>query len=608
MPIVWEVVESVASLTDSNPLPQTREHVTHGDSPSLKPDRSQPISFSESSVSHVLILLVLGAWLFGFDGGWMGGLEMNGLGLTDRDEGSNAEAAREMLETGNWISPTLNYEPRFAKPAFTYWLISGSYTLWGINEFAARFPSAVSGLCLILLQYLFVFRWCGAPIAWLSSIMLLFNLEFLGMNRLVLTDPELVLFTTLAGYSFWHAFHKPTKQSPWLFALFYLAMACAMLVKGPLGIIVPLAGVIPYLTLTRQWRRFWREGFPLLGTVLVTVVAAPWYVAMFQIHGDAYLASAQADTTGRFMNPMEGHGGSLLFYLPVLLVGFFPWSAFVPAVLYHAMARWKEAWRGPLSIAPDKHLELFLSLWVVALFGFFTLSATRLPHYIYPLFPPIAILVALWWKRVVEDKKPIGLRVSLHVLVGIGALLGIACIAVPQVLSMFMEQIIKEFPAAVSVDVGWVPFTMGITILTGTIATRMCMGSETKRHLAIWMASGMMVIFVFLVVKGVLPVYQQYFIAPPQDLATLAGLKLGDKDHLIQVGRKRPSLVFYAQRKVHFLGPRDTKEWNERLAAPGKTMIILQTHLRDEVPEAVSNWTVLQEHRGFALLSNETPL
>ncbi len=110
------------------------------------PSPPPPSTFSQSLLSHIAILLLLGIWLFGLEGGWLGGLEMGGLGLTDRDEGSNAEAAREMLETGDWISPTLNYEPRFAKPAFTYWLISGSYSLFGINEFAARFPSAFSAL------------------------------------------------------------------------------------------------------------------------------------------------------------------------------------------------------------------------------------------------------------------------------------------------------------------------------------------------------------------------------------------------------------------------------------------------------------------------------
>jgi len=561
--------------------------------------------FSHSSLSHIALLLVLGIWLFGLEGGWLGGLEMGGLGLTDRDEGSNAEAAREMLETGDWISPTLNYEPRFAKPAFVYWLISGSYSLFGINEFSARFPSAFSGLCIVLLQYAFVYRWLGAPLAWLSSIMLLLNMEFLGINRMVLTDPELVVFTTLAGYSFWHALYGSTKTSRWWFICFYLAMGLGMLVKGPVGIIIPLVGVIPYLTLTRQWKNFWAKGFPLLGTGLVLLVAAPWYVAMFQIHGEAYWAAAQANTTGRFMSPMEGHGGTLLFYVPILLLGFFPWSAFLPSVLYQSLKQWKAYWNGQSFVTGETNLEFFLSMWVVGLLVFFTLSATRLPHYIYPLFPASAILVALWWKRFQDQSTFSDWRIPRRLLLGIGYLLGIAIIIAPAIFQQFIKQITKEFPAAVHVDFGWLPTIMGLVIVLGTMSIRLCLDSETKRSWAVGIAGGMIVVFGLFGVKGALPVYHMYFIEPPQQLAAIAGYNLKKDDRLLQVGRKRPSLSFYAKRKVHFLGPHDEKEWKTHLAASDKKMIILQTTLRREIPEAVSDWTVILDHGGFSLLSSE---
>ena len=548
---------------------------------------------------------MLGIWLFGLEGGWLGGLEMGGLGLTDRDEGSNAEAAREMLETGDWISPTLNYEPRFAKPAFVYWLISGSYSLFGINEFSARFPSAFSGLCIVLLQYAFVYRWLGAHMAWLSSIMLLLNMEFLAINRMVLTDPELVIFTTLAGYSFWHALHGSTKTSPWWFISFYLAMGFGMLVKGPVGIIIPLVGVIPYLTFTQQWKNFWRKGFPLLGSGLVLLVAAPWYVAMFKIHGEAYWAAAQANTTGRFMSPMEGHGGTFFFYVPILLLGFFPWSAFLPSVLYQSLKQWKAYWNGQSFVSRETNLEFFLSLWVVGLLIFFTLSATRLPHYIYPLFPPSAILVGLWWKRFQDQSSSFDWRIPRRLLLGIGYLLGIAIIIAPAIFQQFMKQITKEFPAAVHVDFGWLPTIMGLVIVLGTMGIRLCLDSETKRSWAVGIAGGMMMVFGLFGVKGALPVYHMYFIDPPQQLATIAGFNLGEDDRLLQVGRKRPSLSFYAKRKVHFLGPHDEKEWEINLAASGKKMIILQTPLRRDIPEAVSDWTVVLEHGGFSLLSSE---
>ena len=119
------------------------------------------------------------------------------------------------------------------------------------------------------------------------------------------------------------------------------------------------------------------------------------------------------------------------------------------------------------------------------------------------------------------------------------------------------------------------------------------------------MAAGMMLVFSVLGAKGALPVFQMYFIEPPQQLAAIAGYNLGKDDRLLQVGRKRPSLSFYAKRKVHFLSPRDEKKWEAHLAAPGKKMAILQTPLRTKIPEAVSDWIVVLEHGGFSLLSSE---
>ena len=155
------------------------------------------------------------------------------------------------------------------------------------------------------------------------------------------------------------------------------------------------------------------------------------------------------------------------------------------------------------------------------------------------------------------------------------------------------------------VDFGWLPTIMGLVIVLGTMGIRYCLDSETKRSWAVGIAGGMMVVFGLFGVKGAIPVYHMYFIEPPQQLAAIAGYNLEKDDRLLQVGRKRPSLSFYAKRKVHFLGPHDEKEWETHLAASGKKMIILQTPLRRDIPEAVSDWTVILEHGGFSLLASE---
>lgn len=194
-------------------------------------------------------------------------LNLGTLGLTDRDEGSNAEAAREMVESGDWTTPTLNGEPRFAKPAFVYWLMSAAFRMLGLNEVAARVPSAVCMAVLILLQYWFLTTTRGPFIGLVGSLMLLLNIEMVAIGRTALTDSALIFFTTAALYGFWLGLHGEGKQRH-AFWLFYVGMAIGMLTKGPIGVVVPLLGSIPYLIVTHRWKQFCQKGFPTLGLLI----------------------------------------------------------------------------------------------------------------------------------------------------------------------------------------------------------------------------------------------------------------------------------------------------------------------------------------------------
>src|SRR5437867_12420741 len=159
----------------------------------MKPARDLP---------NLVLLLCLAGLLF-FSG-------LGSMGLTDRDEGRNAEAGREMFETGDWISPTFNYEPRYAKPVFLYWLMSLSYRLFGVSEFAARLPSALFGVALILLQYLFLTRVRGPLLGLFGGLMLLLNIELVAIGRMALTVSVLIFFTILALVGFWLGLHGST--------------------------------------------------------------------------------------------------------------------------------------------------------------------------------------------------------------------------------------------------------------------------------------------------------------------------------------------------------------------------------------------------------------
>lgn len=551
--------------------------------------------------AHLVLLLALSALLFF--------LGLGTLDLTDRDEGSNAEAAREMVETGDWVSPTLNYQPRFAKPVFIYWLTGGAYALFGASEFTARLPSAVFGVALIILQYLFLSRLLGPAVGLLGALMLLLNLEIIAIGRMALTDSALIFFTTLALYGFWLGLHGEGRERHGIWLL-YVGMALGTLTKGPVGVAVPLLAIVPYLTLTRRWPQFWRTGFPLAGLLVLLLLAVPWYAAMVAIHGSQYTASAQADTVGRFLSTIGGHGGTLLFYVPVLLFGFFPWSGFLLVGLYQTFRDWRaarESVRTQHSALGPQHfeLELFAALWVAAVFLFFSLSATRLPHYIAPLFPAAAILASSYWHRSVNDQGAPARRAVIHVTMALGYLLGLALTATPALYDKFIDVIAKEFPVATQVEPGFGPVAAGLTLVIGSGMVGYFGLSEERRAGAFWSAGAMIAIVMLLAIQVILPRFDTYFVAPPHELAYAAGVNLGPDDRLILYGPARPSLIFYAKRKAIVIRPGEEEAMRPHLTGPGRTMIVLPTRLKPKLPAEAAPFVTLLERYGYSLLANE---
>jgi len=551
--------------------------------------------------AHLVLLLALSGLLFF--------LGLGSLDLTDRDEGSNAEAAREMVETGDWVSPTLNYQPRFAKPVFIYWLTGGAYTLFGVSEFTARLPSALFGVALIALQYLFLSRFRGPTVGLLGALMLLLNLEIVVIGRMALTDSVLIFFTTLALYGFWLGFHGEGRERHFLW-LFYAGMALGTLTKGPVGVAIPLLAVVPYLTVTKRWGQFWRTGFPLAGLLVLLLLAVPWYAAMLAIHGSRYTASAQADTVGRFLSTIGGHGGTLFFYVPVLLWGFFPWSGFLAIGLYQTF---KDVRRSTFDVGTSTHkprtsnleLELFAALWVAAVFLFFSLSATRLPHYIAPLFPAAAILAASYWHRSLSDPATPGRRAAIHVTMGLGYLLGIALAATPLLYDKFIDVIIKEFPVATQVTPGFGMVAAGLTLVIGCGMVGYFGLSEERRAGAFWAAGATIAIVMLLAIQVILPRFNTYFVAPPHELAYAAGVNLGPEDRLILYGPARPSLIFYAKRRAIVIRPGEEESMRPHLSGPGRTMIVLPTRLKPKLPTEAASFVTLLERYGYSLLASE---
>jgi len=537
-------------------------------------------------------------------------LGLGTLGLTDRDEGSNAEAAREMVESGDWVTPTLNGVPRFAKPVFTYWLASGSYLAFGVSELTARLPSALFGIALVLMQYAFASRILGPATGFRAGLMLLLNIEILAIGRMVLTDMVMMFFTTLSIFCFFLAMWGDGRAKRWYWG-FYAGMGLATLTKGPVGVLVPLLAILPYLWLTRRWRDTLRECRPLAGTLVFLAVAAPWYAAMFMLHGSGYADSARGDTLTRFFSIIGGHGGTVLFYIPILLLGFFPWSGFLPATLVQAL----RGSRGASAQDPQRHIQILCAVWIVAVFAFFTLSSTRLPHYIAPLFPAAALLVAASWDRLLSDEGGKWGRFSLWLTLGVGSCLGLAFIGLDWAYDRFNAQIALEFPSAAQIGPGWAPTAIGFLILGGMGLFGYAALTAGRTSLSFGISSAVMTGVVLLILAAALPQFNRYFIAPSQELAVIAGLNLKATDTLVAYGRPKPSLLFYARRRCSAAKPcieviKQGEEENLRplLERPGQIMILTQERLRAQLPAPASAYPVILSRNGYVLLARKPML
>src|SRR5881409_508644 len=545
--------------------------------------------------ARLALLLALCALLFF--------LGLGTLGLTDRDEGSNAEAAREMVASGDWITPTLNGAPRFAKPILLYWLISGSYLAFGVSEFTARLPSALFGTLLVLMQYAFATRMFGPTVGLRAALMLLLNFEVLALGRMVLTDMVLVFFTTLSIFCFFLAIQGEGRAKRWYWG-FYIGMALATLTKGPVGVLVPLLAVIPYLLLTGRWREVARECRLLPGTAVFLLIAAPWYATMFLLHGAGYAESARGDTLARFSSVIGGHGGTILFYIPILFLGFFPWSGFLPAALVQALRERDED--------PQRAVQFLCALWVLGVFIFFTLSSTRLPHYIAPLFPAAALLVAASWDRCLSAQGGRAGAASFWLTLGVGCLLGLAFVGLDWGYQRFNAQIAQEFPAAAQVDPGWAPTAIGFLILVGMGLFGYAALTAGRAGLSFGIASGLIVAAALLIITIALPRFNRYFIAPPQVLATRAGQALDSDETFIAYGRPKPSLLFYAKRRcavstpcIEMIKSGEEDKMRPLLERSRQVLILTQERMRAQLPTPASDYPIYMREDGYVLLAKK---
>ena len=306
--------------------------------------------------------------------------------LSNPDEGRYGEIPREMAVTGDFVTPRLNGVKYFEKPPLVYWLSALTFRQFGVSEFTVRLWGGIFSIIGVLLTYAAARALHGRAVGIWSAIILSTTLMYYIFSQIMLLDMAVAVTISGALFTFILAIREPRGRKRFgLFMAFYAFMALATLSKGLIGIALPGAVIFLWVLLLNRWRALW-PFYPLVGTILLLAITAPWHIYAARANPDFLNFYFYHEHWLRFTTRIHRRYEPWWFFLPIFLVGLFPWVYFTRQAICESLAGgWKarhqnsEAW--------------FFLIWVVFIVAFFSKSQSKLIPYILPVFPPMAVFI-----------------------------------------------------------------------------------------------------------------------------------------------------------------------------------------------------------------------
>jgi len=368
--------------------------------------------------------------------GLLFGLMLGSRPLATPDEARYSEIPREMVATGHYITPRLNGVKYLEKPPLFYWLQASSIKLFGLGEWSMRLWTALFALIGCLATYAagrFLFdRRTGA----LSALILATSFLYYGMSRVVTLDMAVSVLVTLYAFLVGLRFPIGPVRRWFMWAAFGFA-ALAVLTKGLIGIVFPMLIIGVWIIVLNRWRLLTEIYLPS-GFFWFLVIAAPWHI-MAQLHNPEffhyYFIHQHFE---RFLTPISHRPGPPWYFVPVVLLGFLPWSVFLVQAVITNVDFGREA-------RQHRDQELFLFLWAVLIFLFFSVSDSKLIPYILPIFPALALLVGRYFSRLWDRPRTRGLEIGYWLFAITGVLLSGALLFVPRMRATFHPHALTAF-------------------------------------------------------------------------------------------------------------------------------------------------------------------
>lgn len=488
---------------------------------------------SRLSIRDLIILTILTGIFFTF--------MLGNRPLSAPDEGRYVEIPREMVATGDYLTPRLNGVKYFEKPVLFYWLEAFSIKLFGLHEFTLRLWPAMLALLGCLSVAVAGARLFGRLTGILAAAILATSLLYYAMSRAIILDLPVSILITAALLSFLVGTHEPPglKRRLYLWGFFAFS-ALAVLTKGLIGIFIPGIVIGAWILLLGEWHIVKTLYLPS-GLVLFLLIAAPWHIMVGRANPEFFNFYFIHEHFARYLTKVHGRYQPVWFFIPILLLGLFPWSAFLVQAINHSIpSTWRER---------HEHRDaLFLILWAGLVFTFFSISSSKLIPYILPVFPPIALLIGRYCAASWDRRDFPGVRTGYVVLMIFALTFAAALFCLP------------FFRLPISADAGDIvrlgPWRViiALTITTGAVTAWGLAHYRSFRHA-----------FIVLAVTSSLFLLEGNAAAPFVDVKSVKSLAITLKDRL-QSGDEVVSYQTYYQDLPVYLEKRITVvDWKGEL-------------------------------------------
>jgi len=493
-------------------------------------------------------------------------INLGAASIWDANEAYYVETPREMIESGDYINPTFNYEPRINKPVLSYWIVAPLYHAFGVSVAVQRMAIAAAALAMI--GCVFVLTRAAskdrlAPL--LAAAALAANPRFFMFARRILIDVGLTALMTMTLTCFAMAERHSVHRRRWLVAM-YVSVGLGVLIKGPVALVLPGLVFLMHLAVHRELGRI-REMMLPTGVVIMTAIVAPWYVALYLEHGWTEIISFLRDENlERYTSVIGPQSRPVWFYLPVMLTDGLPWSLCFPGIV----AAWLYDRR--TAPGPEQRIRTLLILWIAVIVAVFSLSQTKQDLYIFPIVAAVTALGAdVVARTLAKTFRPAWLS---------GSLLAAAIVLVAGgagVLYLFSRaQSVYTLDGVRSVAMIWMA---GGAVLAMLVLMR-------RLPAAAIVILAVPIAFNWTLMLRVLPSFERYKPVVPLSEVILQKARAGDR--LAHYDVALPSMVFYVRRHIDMLNGGQRDEFLQ-MFVPGRHIFAVLPELRyRELREALA--------------------